>query len=87
MAAYSPSARIRNSSVPGSAGAGTTYGMSTPRAWSSAACHSFRFATCLGTRQSRRRSKDNQKLENLQIAAAKLESGMTFEPPEPVRRQ
>jgi hypothetical protein len=29
---------------------------------------------------------DNQKLENLQIAAAKLESGLTFEPParEPV---
>jgi len=26
---------------------------------------------------------DNQKLENLQIAAAKLESGMTFEPPAP----
>jgi hypothetical protein len=26
---------------------------------------------------------DNQKLENLQIAAAKLESGLTFEPPQP----
>src|SRR2546423_15266715 len=46
----------------------------------SAACRSRRCATCSAMPRSRRPSRyDNQKLENLQAAVLRLESGKTFD--------
>jgi hypothetical protein len=54
----------------------------TPRASSSEASHSRRFETSSVTpRSSRGERYDNQTLENLQAAAAKLEAGKTFGAP------